>query len=196
MNDFWEIIRKRTSVRQFEQRPVARETLEKIIEAGRCAPSGGNNQTTHLLVIENQDVLDELRILVQQELSLLKLDEHTYKSLRNSITASKTGTYCFDYHAAALVIAANRIDYGNAMADSSCVLENMMLAATALDIGVCWVNQIYWLNENQVIRKKLSLLGLAEFEKVCGSLALGYAADTRNQLESMRRRGNPVTYIR
>lgn len=196
MNYLLEIIRKRRSVRIFEQRQIKEEELEQIIEAGRCAPSGGNNQTTHLLVIQNQDILNELRILVRRELSKMELEEHTYKSLRNSILASKTGTYCFDYHAPLLIVVANRTGYGNAMADSACVLENMMLAATALNIGGCWINQLHWLTEHKVVRRRLSSLGLTAEEMVCGSLALGYPAEVEKQRTPLERKGNPVTYIR
>ena len=51
------LIKTRRSTRKFLQKPVEQEKLEQIIEAGRFAPSGGNNQTTHFIVIRDKMVL-------------------------------------------------------------------------------------------------------------------------------------------
>ena len=93
------------------------------------------------------------------------------------------------------MVAANRKGYGNALADSACVLENMMLAATALGVGSCWINQLHWLDENAAVRAALYALGLEENETVTGGLALGYpkAADAFRPAE---KDGNPVTFVR
>ena len=41
----------RRSTQNYTSKPVEQDKLEKIIAAGRQAPSGGNNQTSHFLVI-------------------------------------------------------------------------------------------------------------------------------------------------
>lgn len=87
----------------------------------------------------------------------------------------------------------NKKGYGNAIADSACMLENMMLKATQLHVGSCWINQLHWLDENPVIREKLISLGLGEDETVTGGLVLGYAK-TEPQGE-LKRSGNPVTMV-
>ena len=43
--------------------------------------------------------------------------------------------YVFCYNAPLLIVVANRADYGNNLADCACAIENMMLAANALDPG-------------------------------------------------------------
>ena len=63
MNTF-EAIKTRRSTRKFKQEPILDEILEKIIEAGRFAPCGGNSQTTHFIVISNKEILNELAQLV------------------------------------------------------------------------------------------------------------------------------------
>ena len=49
----------------------------------------------------------------------------------------------FHYGAPVYIVTANKMGYGNAMADSACALENMMIAANALDLGSCWINQFH-----------------------------------------------------
>jgi len=40
--DFYEVIRTRRSVRSFKEDPIPKEVLDKVLEAARIAPSGGN----------------------------------------------------------------------------------------------------------------------------------------------------------
>ena len=195
--DALELIKTRRSTRKFLRRPVEKEKLEQVIEAGRFAPSGGNNQTTHFIVIQDESVLDKLARIARDEFAKMDLTADTYQSLATAIKLSKKGTYVFHYNAPVLVLTANRIGYGNNMADCSCAVENMMLMANALDLGSCWINQINWLNDNPVMLSYLKSLGLQEGETVYVSMALGYP-DTPDGMplrSIMPRKGNPVTYI-
>lgn len=180
-----------------KQEPVAREALEKVLEAGRRAACGGNNQTTHFIVIQNRQILDELAVIVREEFSKMQIEEGMYGGLKNSINASKRGKYVFHYGAPVLIVTANKIGYGNNMADCSCAVENMMVEANELDLGSCWINQLHWLDGNQRVREYLLGLGMAEDETVCASVIVGYP-DTKDSLPNRKERkitGNPVTYV-
>ncbi len=195
--DAFELIRTRRSTRRYRQLPVEEDKLRQVIEAGRYAPSGGNNQTTHLMVIRDQGVLCSLAASVKREFALMEVTEGMYPSLASAIRASKGEKYVFHFNAPVLILAANRKDYGNNMADCACVLENMMIMANALDLGSCWVNQLRWLNENESLLHDLRALGLGENERVYGGLVLGYP-DTESGLperEPLARKGNAVTWI-
>ena len=195
--DAFTLIRTRHSTRKFLQKPVEKEKLEQVIEAGRFAPSGGNNQTTHFIVIQNTAVLTELARIAREEFAKMELAPDTYASLAKAIQLSKKGSYVFHYNAPVLILTANRIGYGNNMADCSCAVENMMLMANALDLGSCWVNQINWLNENPAMVAYLKKLGMRDGETVYVSMALGYP-DSEDGLPFRRvveRKGNPVTFI-
>lgn len=192
-SEFFDLIQRRRSIRSYEQTSIEEVALKKIIEAGRMAPSGGNNQTAHLIVITNPKLLDELKRYVTEEFQKKEIEENMYKSFKNAITAAKKGNYDFMYSAPVLIVVANQASYGNAIADSACVLENMMLAATALNIGSCWINQLRWLDDNQVIREFLEKYGLENNEMICGALSLGYASKWPEG--SLPRTGNRVTYV-
>ena len=192
-----EQIKSRRSTRKYLDRPVPRELLEQIIEAGRYAPSGGNNQTGHFLVVTDPAVLARLAEMAQEAFAGMEVTENTYRSLAFAIQAAKRGGYVFHYHAPALIIAANKKDYGNNMADTACALENMMLMANALDLGSCWINQLRWLNEDPALLAYERELGLAEDERVYGAVAVGFA-DTPDGLPErtpLPRTGNRVEYI-
>ena len=51
--DILEFIKSRRSTRKFTDKEIEAEKLNQILEAGRYAPSGGNSQSTHFLVIQN-----------------------------------------------------------------------------------------------------------------------------------------------
>ncbi|MBO4866960.1 MAG: nitroreductase [Ruminococcus sp.] len=192
-----EAIHTRRSTRRFSDKPIEDEKLDAILNAGRFAPSGGNSQNCHFLVVRSKKVLAKLAELAQTAFAEMEITEDMYKSIAHSIRASKQGGYVFHYDPDCLIIVANQKDYGNNIADTACALENMMLAANELDLGSVWINQLRWLNEDETLLGYERELGLEENERVYGALAVGYA-DTesgmpeRNPLE---RTGNKVTYI-
>jgi nitroreductase len=56
----WDAIRARRNVRQYTDRPIAREDLERILDAGRRTPSAGNWQPWNFVVVEDREQLSEL----------------------------------------------------------------------------------------------------------------------------------------
>ena len=194
MNPTLQTIHSRRSVRRFKNEQITDNELDTVIQAGRHAPSGGNNQTCHIIVVQNKEVIEQLKQLAIQLFSAMEVTPTTYKSLANSINASKKGAYDFTQGAPTLIIVANKTNYGNAMADSACMLENMLLAAHSISLGACWNNQTHWLTDEPLFRAALQKLGMQEDQSVYGGLVLGYP-DTPSQ-PPLERKGNNVTYIR
>ena len=187
----------RHSTRKFKEEPVPQEVLDKVIEAGRQAPSGKHKNQSRFIVIRKKEVLQELIALVQQEFAKMEVTPENDDNFGGAIRAAKKGGYVFMYNAPVLIVVANKRDYGNKYADVSCAMQNMMLAANALDLGSCWINQLRWLQDNPVLRAYLQNLGMAEDEEVCASLSIGYP-DTPDGLPGRRVMpvtGNPVVYI-
>ena len=190
-----EAIFTRRSTRKMKAECPPRGMIEQVLEAGRLAPSGHNNQTTHFIVITKPEILQELAVLVREAFAGMEAGDDTYASLRKAINSSKNGNYVFHYNAPVLIAIANKEGYGNAMADSACALENMMVAANALDLGSCWINQLHWLTDHPVIRHYMEDLGLQKDETITGGLILGSAADGLPVRTALPRTGNPVTWV-
>lgn len=192
--DAIQAIMTRRSTRRYTDQMPEKALIEQVIEAGRYAPSGANSQTTHLLVFTDRGVLRRLADLVQEEFAKMEVTEDMYISLKSSVNASKKGNYAFHYNAPVLIVTANKKGYGNAIADSACVLENMMIAANALNLGSCWINQLHWLDGDKRIREFLEGYGLTEDETVTGGLILGCAQGGLPNRTAPERKGNPVTW--
>jgi nitroreductase len=112
-----EAIRCRHSYRgKYKDIPVPREDLIKIMQAGLEAPSGCNTQTTSLIAVDDADIL---------------------KKLHNAIDPPVAETA-----PAAICVLTQRInayrDKCFAVQDYSAVIENILLAVTALGYQSCW----------------------------------------------------------
>ena len=135
--------------------------------------------------------------MTEKAFSGMEITENTYASMKHSISAAKKGGYIFCYNAPILIVVANRRDYGNNIADCACAIENMMVAANALDLGSCWINQLKWLNEQPKIVEYLCSLGMKEEERVYGAVIVGYPASESGlpNRSLMTLKGNEVTWV-
>ncbi|PWL70106.1 MAG: nitroreductase [Clostridiales bacterium] len=168
-------ILSRRSIRKYKPIQISEEELEILLEAGMYAPSGGNCQYTHFTVVQKPETLRTLKVIVEQVFSKMEITENMYKSKAHTIQMAQRGNYDFIYSAPTLVIVTNKRGHGNAMADSAAAIENILLAATSMNIGSCWINQLTWISDNEVLREALRGFGVPDDEIVCGSIALGYS---------------------
>lgn len=155
MSQVLENIKTRRSVRAYQDKPIAKADLEEIITAGLYAPSANNTQNWQLTVVQDLDKLTELQKAVGEAMN-------------------NPGYHRF-YGAAVLVIVSAPKAYSHAMADCSCVLENIFLAAHELGIGSVWINQLTNTYDDENVRAVLTGFGVPEDHQVCGCAALGYA---------------------
>lgn len=192
-----EAVTTRRSTRKFKKIRVEKELVDKIIEAGRMAPSGGNVQLNHFIVVQKEDVIERLVELVEKGFSEMDLRDDMSPSVKFSVTKSKSGGYRYSYNATNLIIVCNRPENGNNYNDSACALQNMMLECNELDLGSCWVNQLRWLNGNEELNAYLRTLGMKDNEIVYGSIIFGYP-DNESGIPVRRPQtitGNEVTYV-
>jgi nitroreductase len=108
--DALEAIRKRRSVRDYTGEPVPREDLEKIVDAGRWAPSGYNRQPWDFIVITERGTIDQLKVVAQW--------------------MEKAG---------AVIAVALDPSSEFWLEDGAAAIENMLIASTALGYGSCWL---------------------------------------------------------
>ncbi|MGB5529445.1 MAG: nitroreductase family protein [Ignavibacteriaceae bacterium] len=64
---FYEDIKRRRSVRDFSDKPVAREIIENCIKAAGTAPSGANLQPWHFVIVSNPAIKKKIRIAAEEE---------------------------------------------------------------------------------------------------------------------------------
>ncbi|MCL2112194.1 MAG: nitroreductase [Clostridiales bacterium] len=190
-----EAIYQRRSTRAYLDKPVPEEIIEEILDAGRHAPSASNKQRSHFFVITNPEKLAELREVMTGVLAAMPEQEGMSPVIISLIQRAKAGPVDVTYGAPALIVTTNIMGGPNGLSDTACALQNMMLTASALGMGNCWINQFLSLRDAPPLRKFFEGLGVPDDQEVCGSLALGYAAGPIEPAP-LPRTGNPVTYIR
>lgn len=158
-------IKTRRSCRDYTSKKVKEEDLNQIVECGLLAPSGMNMQGIHFCVITSDDILLSLERLMGK---------------------------AFFYHAPALIVVYSESDYRYALQDGSCAMAQMYLAAHALGLGSCWINQLKDVGNDPAFRELFETLGLAN-KLIIGSLAVGYA-NTQPKLRELNK--NRVCFVK
>ncbi len=172
-NEVLDAIRARRSTRQFQKRQIEPEHLNAILEAATWAPSGSNSQSWLFTAIQNEDVLAKINELVREGFRHYIPDDDYLPKHAAKARAQKEN-YHFFYHAPTLIIASNRPNYQNAMADCALALENIFLAAHSLGLGSCYINQLHWLGNDPKVRSYLFELGIPKEHTICSAAAIGY----------------------
>lgn len=129
----------------YEEKSVPREDLIKIMEAGLAAPSGCNKQTTSLIAVDDKNLLNKLREVIDP------LVAETAPAIICVLT-QKILAYrdkCFNIQ------------------DYSASIENMLLAAVTLGYQSCWFEG-HITDSDAIVRKMADVLGVpTDYDLVC-----------------------------
>ena len=172
-NEVLKCIHARRSTRVFQERQIETEQLETMLDAAIWAPSGGNNQSWLFTAIQNQEKIQALNALVREGFQHWIPDDD-YPSKHSVKAASQKEGFNFCYHAPTLIIASNKPNYENAMADCSLAMENIFLAAQSLGLGSCYINHLHWLRNDVAIREFFFEMGIPKEHTICSTAAIGY----------------------
>ena len=153
--DALECMLTRRSVKSYQSTPVAKELIEKIVEAGTYAPTGRNAQAPIILAVRNKAVRDEL------------------SKINAKILGAPEGSDPF-YNAPVVLVVLAAKERNTRVYDGSSVMQNLQLAAHALGLGACWIHrakETFELPEGKALLAKLGVEG--EYEGV-GNCVIGY----------------------
>lgn len=156
LNDIFEIMQRRRSVRKFVPQKIEPEKLRQILDMARIAPSSSNRQAWHFVVIDDPAIIAEIPKQVA-------LGDKVVISWLKEAPCVIAGCYtkAVTHHIAKL------FGHENHLIDIAIAMTHICLAATALGIGSCFVG---WFNTKRL--KKL--LALPARYHVAVLLALGY----------------------
>ncbi len=127
--DFYEVVRKRRSYRAYKPDMPEKEKIDRILEAGRLAPTWANMQGVHYIVVQNAERVKEIWKAIGQrqkfqEAPMFIVGIITEKGSGTNINGEK-------YYP---------VDFG-------ICFEHLILAATAEGLASCWVG---WFNEEKI----------------------------------------------
>jgi nitroreductase len=149
-----ELIKNRTSIRQFTNQAVEKEKIDNLLKAGMAAPSAMNKQPWKLVAITNKEKIKQLA------------DSTGKKPVENS---TLTIVVCGD-----MSKTSNTPEDLWWTEDCGAVTENILLAATAQDLGAVWCGT--WPDNNRVATTQ-KLLSLPSEIVPYAIIAIGYPAE-------------------
>lgn len=145
--DLFEAIEKRCSVRTYLSKPVAKEDLDKIIDAARRAPTGRNEQPWEFVIVT--DMYGRQRIA-----ELTPYGKHI------GVAGACIAVFCRD----------STTYY---VEDGAAATMSILLAATALGLGSCWVAG----DKTAHAQAVADLLGAPQTHRLVSLVAIGYSGE-------------------
>ena len=152
--DVFKAIKKRRSIRHFQPKPVPKDFEEKLIAALIWAPSAGNLQSRKFFFVKNQEVKEKLVDLALYQKFVLE--------------APLVIVACADSRIKWRYSERGRSLY--TICDTTVSIENLMLQATELGLGSCWVGSF----DEGKIRK---ILNVPDYLKPIAVIPIGFPAE-------------------
>ena len=168
---FFRFLRSRRSLRLYQDRPVEKEKLKMLIEAGRFAPTGSNRQACEYLVVSGRKTLDKvvhiaIRTLGEQAKALQE-DLERYSRLKEPLPEElaarqnfpvmagrmvakwKEGVDYLLFHAPSLVVIHMKKNVASTPEiDAAIASTQMVLLAETLGLGTCYIGFLVTAIEN------------------------------------------------
>ncbi len=158
--DFYEVIRKRRSIRSYEKKDVKEDKLKRILEAGRLAPSAYNYQPWHLIVVKDKEKITQLGDIYANEW-LKKVPVIIVVCVDPSKSWTRSDGESFW------------------KVDGAIITEHIVLAAANEGLASCWVCSF---NEEKI--KKA--LGIPKHIRVLAMLPIGYPAEKKGEVNERK----------
>ena len=204
---FLELIKARRSTRRFKPDPVPDEYVDRIVEAGRWAPSGFNQQPWEFVVVRDPTLREGIVRICKAQMELNAEMEATRETWQKSIKPPRPAEEGGDYSVAPvfiLVLGDTRTRKGLPMvrrcdpqqwqlafiSGLASAFVYMHLAAATLGLGSQWVSRVSTPYGNCMVR---DLLGIPEVMEAYDMMVIGYPASAPGE-RPMREKSRMVHY--
>jgi len=158
--DMLELIRTRRSIRRYKKEAVPEDLVEKILEAGRWAPSASNSQPWEFILLRDRKIKEAVA------------------------QAATYGTFLADAPLGIAVVIDPKAST-HPVEDGAIATQNMLLASHALGLGTCWIGAYSSVYEEKV----REILRIPKGKRVLSIISIGYSAEspksTRKELEEI-----------
>jgi nitroreductase len=166
MNEIMQIIKKRKSIRAYQDKALPAAVTAELLEAACNAPTARNLQQLEFKVITSQSLAQRLSDGIVAEVQ---------KEMAAAPNPPPSGTKPhFFYKAPLVIIVTGPKDSGWTDADAALAIQNVMLYACSIGLGSCFIGMARLLNNNPALLKELHI---SADRRIAAAAVVGYAAE-------------------
>jgi len=169
MTDFAVLLKKRRSIRDYEDREVPLETIKEIIREGCLAPSSGNGQPWQFIIINDKAVIKKLSDENKRNL-LADMAGDPDSPSRKYAAALRDPNFNVFYNAPCLVYFTGHKDIRSLEVDCALAACYFMFSALEKGLGTCWIGLGKFI-QNPELRL---LIGLPDDCRIIAPMIVGY----------------------
>jgi len=166
--EFYKVIDKRKSIREYETKQIPKSKIIKIIEAATKAASGANTQPWKFYIIQTKKKRDKIVQILRDYYKINNkiIEKSKVKNILGKFYQNLGDAPCFIF-----VYYKKMKGYPNPVLSASATLAagNLMNAAAAEGLGTCWINSFAHKPE-----RLNRLLNIPKDEEIVAPLIIGY----------------------
>jgi len=159
MDQILEIIKKRRSVRVYKNKPLKKDTVDSLLEAAKYAPTARNLQQLEYKVIANQELIrkisDRIATIAKKKFPSIQIRD------RSNLF----------YDAPLLIVITGPKDNTWIYSDAALAVQNIMLYATSIDLGSCFIGMARFIDEDKELARELHI---SDDRRVVAAVICGY----------------------
>ncbi len=169
MAEFFELLKKRRSIRNFEDKEVPLEIIREIINESCLAPSAENGQPWRFIIVSNRDLIKRLSDESKENI-ISYIEKNPDSPIKNYETTLRKQNFNIFYNAPCLVFIVGSRKVRTLRVDCALAACYFMFSASARGLGTCWIG----LGMNIKDPNLLKLIGMPEDYKIAVPVIVGY----------------------
>ncbi len=169
MADFFELLKTRRSIRDFQEKDVPIELIRAIIKDTCMAPSSGNGQPWKFIVVNHRNMIRKLSDESKKNL-LFSIEKDPTSPLKKYEAALRNKDFNVFYNAPCLVYIVGAKEVRSLWVDCTLAACYFMFSAVARGLGTCWVDLGSQVRSPEILKE----MGLPETCQIVAPMALGY----------------------
>jgi nitroreductase len=169
MADFFELLKTRRSIREFQDREVSLDLVQEIIKDTCMAPSSGNGQPWKFIIVNNRAMIRKLSDESKKNFVAM-IEKDPSSPLKKYEAGLRSKEFNVFYNAPCLVYIVGDKEVRSLWVDCSLAAGYFMFSAAARGLGTCWVNLGSEIGDPGIRRE----IGLPDSCRIAVPMILGY----------------------
>jgi nitroreductase/NAD-dependent dihydropyrimidine dehydrogenase PreA subunit len=192
-DSFYKLVLKRRSIRQFKEKAIPKELIDKLLDLARFSPTGSNSENIYYTIITDKEIVakisniitikvkrfaETLEDLKGREIAKARMSNEEFKLAIENLPKTKrilktiesgVDFWCWEGE---LILIHGDLAIGGISTNSALAAAHLMLAAETLGLGTCSLGYLtFHANQSDTIKQ---LINLPKNHEVGYSLTMGY----------------------